>query len=112
MEEQQPVLIELGATVPWVVTRYSDCFVGHCDALRLTAEADTEEELNEMIAEILDDLFRHLIQEGKLNAFLCSMGWIHHATVNHYGPIEEDTPLKIPWEIISQRQAQQPNVHY
>jgi hypothetical protein len=105
MKTEQPIVIQLGALVPWIVTEYADCVVASCDLLGLTALADTMDELPDIIEETLDDLFHSLIQENSLDEFLRRRGWKHHYKVNFTKPLESDTEIRVPWEIIQQQGA-------
>jgi hypothetical protein len=70
-------LIRIDGQVGWRIARdpYSDRWVGVCDALALTAEAETSNQLTEICYEILEDLFCRLLEEGSLDRFLKSHGW-------------------------------------
>jgi hypothetical protein len=100
MQAQEPIMVQLGTKVGWIVTRYADCVIARCNTLGLTACADTIEELPEIIDEILDDLFHSLISEGLLDEFLKKRGWIQHPQIQISQMLNSDTPIHIPWEII------------
>lgn len=73
----QVVRFDLNARVSWRAARdpRSELWVGVCDPLRLTAQADTWQELVDRIGEIQQDLFLELLQEKQLERFLADHGW-------------------------------------
>jgi predicted RNase H-like HicB family nuclease len=70
-------IIRLDASVPWRVFRSpeSESWIGVCDPLGLTSQADTWNELFEMSAEMVQVLLQDLYAEGDLPAFLIRKGW-------------------------------------
>ena len=74
---QTIVRFQVDARVEWQVARdpKSDRWIGVCPALKVTAEADTWGELAQTINEIHNELFRDLLEDGELQAFLIQHGW-------------------------------------
>jgi len=54
-----------------------DKWVGICEDLNLTVQADTQRELHVSIWEAMDSLFSMLVEEGELHHFLVERGWDH-----------------------------------
>lgn len=67
----------LKAKVDWVCVYDSFCdkWVGVCDELSLTVQADQQRELHVAIWEAMDCLFTMLVEDGELNNFLEEHGW-------------------------------------
>ena len=57
------------------MSRKTGVWVGICDALRLTVQADDWAELCEMMNESMDLLFRDLLETGEIEAYLRKNGW-------------------------------------
>lgn len=74
----QIVRFEVNGQVNWRVAfdQKSGCWVGVCDALLVTAEAETWGKLCRTIDEIQNELFRDLLQDNELDAFLRQHGWV------------------------------------
>jgi len=64
-------LVRINGRVDWKIARdpKTNEYVAVCDALKITAEADTWVQLCETIAEIQDELFITLLKEGALPQF-------------------------------------------
>ena len=69
--------IRIDANIAWTALRdtRTDGWLAECPALRLTAEGETWEALNEMIYDIQAHLFLTLLREGTLPRFLREHGW-------------------------------------
>ncbi len=61
----------------WLFCRdpVSHWWVAHCDALGLTAAGKTFDEMAAEISVAMDALFRILLREGEIHAFLEARGW-------------------------------------
>ena len=70
-------IVRIDGRVDWQITRdpKSNEYIAACQALKITAQADTWVELCETIAEIQDELFKTLLKEGALPQFLTKHGW-------------------------------------
>ena len=73
----QRQIVRINAQLGWAVTRdpRSERWIGVCDPLAMTAEAETFPELMETIAEILQSAFRELLSTGDLMTYLRDRGW-------------------------------------
>jgi hypothetical protein len=67
----------LKAKVDWVCVFDKTCdkWVGVCDDLGLTVQADQQKELHTAIWEAMESLFSMLIEEGLLDKFLKEHDW-------------------------------------
>ena len=67
----------LKGEVTWYCEHDTTCgkWVGICDDLSLTVQADTQRELHSSIWEAMDELFKMLVEEGELKNFLVEHGW-------------------------------------
>jgi predicted nucleic acid-binding protein len=74
---QVVVRFQISAKINWRVTRepHAQRWIGVCDPLKVTAEAETWAELCQVINEIHNELFRDLLEEGQLEQFLRQHGW-------------------------------------
>lgn len=71
----QNVVVQIDARLSWKVQRTPRGYVANCEPLGVAAQGDTLPELNHMIAEILQELFTDLLQDGELERFLSDRGW-------------------------------------
>lgn len=73
---QHQQVIRVDANVPWQVLRAKGGdWVGICDPLKLTLQAETWADLMEDIGLTLDALLQDLLQSNELNRFLRDQGW-------------------------------------
>jgi predicted RNase H-like HicB family nuclease len=72
-------------------------WIGVCDALQITTQADTWPEMVDAIQEDLDMIFQDLVDDGELEQFLADRGWFAS------GPYDEGTKLDVPFglELVS-----------
>jgi hypothetical protein len=78
MAGQTTIAIQTGHAmgIVWGVKKTKrGSFVGVCDALGLTLEADTESELRSLIEEGIHFLMVDLLEDGDLPRFLKDRGW-------------------------------------
>lgn len=92
------VVIEAKGTVPWRAFRSdtSRRWVAICDAMNLTTEADTLDELHSLISESVHLLLADLLRDNELEAFLQERGW--HALnlpTNPSQNVQFDVPLEL-----------------
>lgn len=90
----------VNAQVSWRARRdpASDRWVGICDALRLTAEGETWDELLSVSSEILSALLTDLLEEGELDRFLTDMKWQPKIRIPKHipkGGILWDVPIEV-----------------
>lgn len=88
----------------------NDQWIGVCEALALTVQGDTWEELCESISETLDLLMVTLLKSGELPAFLKERGWEPVTPVPAKGPVRFDIPFTVDPTVDSGR-ASQPAMH-
>ena len=60
--------------IPWRVQQEADCWIGICDPLKLTVDADSLAELVEDITETLEAVFKELDSTGDLERVLSENG--------------------------------------
>ena len=60
--------------IPWRVQQEVDCWIGICDPLKLTVDADSLAELVEDIIETLEAVFKELDSTGDLERVLLENG--------------------------------------
>lgn len=69
-------LIRVDANVPWkVLQAKGGNWVGVCESLKLTVQAETWAELMEDIGRTLDALLQDLFESNELDQFLKDRGW-------------------------------------
>jgi hypothetical protein len=69
------MIVRVEANVQWRVLAHRSSWVGICDPLKLTVEANTYGELMESISETLDAVLSNLNQTDELHKFLKTHGW-------------------------------------
>ncbi len=69
--------VQVKGNVNWMCTHDAACdkWVGVCDDLNLTVQADTQRDLHKEIWEAMDTLFNMLVEENELENFLSKHGW-------------------------------------
>lgn len=70
-----PQIVHVEANIEWAAVRDSGCWVGICESLNLTLQADTYAELMEDIGLALDALLKELISTGDFERFMQAHGW-------------------------------------
>ena len=100
MVSKQTIEFKIGAEIQWYIREYDDCWVAKCEPLKLVAEADTIDELKEIIAETLATLFEDLIRDGDLEDFLQEVGWTKMTTLPKIKreDLEHGMQLRVPFE--------------
>ena len=69
-------LVRIEANVPWNITPAREgAWIGVCEPLKLTVQADTWAELMEDIGLTLDAIMRDLLKSNELPQFLRDRGW-------------------------------------
>lgn len=95
------IRFDLKAQIAWraMRDRKTQAWVGICDALKLTVEADTWSDLQQTIDEVQQALFSDLLTEGELERFLRDHGW------SPVGPLpqrseHERVRFDMPWALM------------
>jgi hypothetical protein len=71
-----PTIIHIDANLTWRWLRaQSGNYIGICDALKITLQADTFSELMEEIGITLDALLKDVIADNEFDKFLREQGW-------------------------------------
>lgn len=87
-------LIRVDAELNWQCVRATGGhWVGVCDPLRLTVQADTWAELMEDIGHTLDAMLRDLLSSNELDKFLRDHGW------HVIGPIPAHPSMDIRFDV-------------
>ena len=69
-------VVRIEGTVEWTIQpAEGGCYVGICDSLGLTLQADTWADMMDEIGDVQAALFRDLCAEGELDRFLSARGW-------------------------------------
>ena len=69
------MIIRVQANVQWQISPVENAWIGVCEPLHLTVEADTWGQLMESISETLDAVLADLMKSNELPKFLKSHGW-------------------------------------
>ena len=69
-------IVEIKGDIPWLVTRSrTGPWMGICEPLELTTQADTWSELMTDISWAMEAVFEDLLETGDLETFLRDLGW-------------------------------------
>ena len=69
-------IVEIKGDIPWLVTRsWTGPWIGICEPLKLTTQADTWSELMTDISWAMETVFEDLLETGDLEKFLRERGW-------------------------------------
>ena len=69
-------IVEIRGDIPWLVTRSrTGPWIGICEPLKLTTQADTWSELMSDISWAMEAVFENLLETGDLERFLRERGW-------------------------------------
>jgi hypothetical protein len=75
-------IVQVQGNIQWKVARSRDGhWLGICDPLRLTLQAETYAELMEDIGLALDAMLRDLLESSDLERFLRDQGWTLTGTI-------------------------------
>lgn len=81
MTSKSPTIFRIEGSVRWeVLHAKGGNWVGICDPLRLTLQADTWANLMEDISFTLDAIFKDLLSSNELTRFLKEHGWKSRGT--------------------------------
>lgn len=94
------VQIEIQINLQWraVPGVKKGVWVGVCDALDLSIEADSLDELHSIIPESMHTLLVDLVQDNEFEAYLRERGWVSSA--QPAGRNLEDMEFRVPWQLI------------
>jgi hypothetical protein len=97
MRKPRRVIIE--ANIAWRATRssWSNRWVGVCEAMNLTTEAESLDELHSVINATFHLFLTDLLRDKELKEYLREHGW--HA-LNLPSDHQEDVEFEVPWELI------------
>jgi hypothetical protein len=95
-----PAIVRIDSQVEWFAfrDRVTSHWIAECLPLNLVAEGETWPELEEMVAEITNDMLATLFREGTLAQFLRDHGWTPVTAPPKVAPDEEiliDMPRRI-----------------
>jgi hypothetical protein len=92
-------IISIESTVQWQVTRSdaSGRWIGVCTPMNLAMEADSLDELSDVIKESIHLLLIDLLEDDELDRFLRERGWKarNMPMSNEIGDVEFDVPLEL-----------------
>lgn len=74
-------------------------WIGICDALNVSMEADSLDELRSVIGETIHELLLDLLEDDELESFLAARGWTSTTSTVADG---DDLSFDVPWEVIVQ----------
>lgn len=90
----KPTVMRVEGNISWrVVSGEGNVYVGICDALNLTVEAEYFEDLIRSIIDALQLLFQSLWEHNELNDFISKMGW-NLTSPEDLGP---EVHFDVPW---------------
>ena len=89
-----PQIVRVDANLQWrILQAQSGAWIGICDPLKLTVQAETWADLMEDIGHTLDALLRDLLSSHELDRFLQDQGWKLLAAI----PAREDVRFDVPF---------------
>jgi predicted RNase H-like HicB family nuclease len=97
------VTVQVGAQIQWLATYNptSRRWVGICDPMNLTMEADTLDELHSVIEEAIQLMLRDLLEDNELDAYLRDMGW--NAQPIPVGQLPKNVEFDVPWQLVAEK---------
>ena len=101
-ETTHVIRFEMNATIEWRAFRdpKTNVWIGVCDALSVTAQGDTWDELEQSIREIQNELFVSLHEEGELVQFLRDRGWSPTTSIPSSASSSHHLKLDIPTKVV------------
>jgi hypothetical protein len=96
------VTVQVGAQIQWLATYNptSRRWIGICDPMNLTMEADSLDELHSVIEEGIQLMLRDLLEDNELDAYLRDMGW--SAPIPH-GQLPQNIEFDVPWQLVAEK---------
>lgn len=97
------VTVNVGAAIQWFAhySPSSGQWIGICDALGLTLEAGSLDELHSVIEEGIQLMMRDLLEDNELESFLRDMGWSMGAIPGNRPA--QSVEFDIPWQLVAER---------
>lgn len=102
------IVIEVTSTLEWTATQSEkgNRWVAECEALGLSMEGESLDELHSLIPEACFALFIDLFEDNELNQFLGDRGW--EAVNMPTAPVADDIGFSIPWNLVAQGAVRDP----
>ncbi len=100
-----PTVINVQANVVWRASRGDDTsrWVGFCDDLGITTEAESLDELHSLIPEAMHILMLDLVEDNEFDDFLRQKGW--SSTAEELGAaLVHPLGFHVPWQMIAEGQ--------
>ena len=95
----EEMVFRIDAQLPWRFKIGSGGnFVAVCDPLKLTLQAETWAELMEDTSDVLNSVFRDLLKNNQLDAFLSAHGWNFMGQAPHRN--QENVRFDVPFLFI------------
>ena len=94
-------VVPINVKLEWRAMRSasSSRWIGICDALNLSMEAESLDELHSLIPETIHLLMTDLFEENELDQYLRTKGW--HAVNIPTGPVG-DIEFDVPWYLVAE----------
>ncbi|MBA3526151.1 MAG: hypothetical protein H0T82_04440 [Sphingomonas sp.] len=91
-------IIRLNANIAWMAERGADSnhWIGICDVLGISTEADSLDELHGLIPEAIHLLMVDLVEDDDLDEFLQDRGWTASQEET-----DGDFEVKVPWFLVA-----------
>lgn len=104
-------VIHVNANLQWRAERGrgSDHWIGFCDALGISTEAESLDELHTLIPEAIHLLMVDLFEDNELDEFLHERGWSSNVGDHADG---NEVEIQVPWFMVTagaNGQARAPN---
>lgn len=95
-------VVTIQANIPWhaVPSSTSKRWIGVCQPMNLTIEADSLDELHSIIGETMQLTLLDLLQDDELDGFLRTHGWAA-SNLPQGRRTGEDVAFNVPWELIA-----------
>ena len=95
----QTVQIEIKANLQWAAIpgKKHGIWIGVCEALGLSIEADSLDELHSIIPESMHTLMIDLLQDNEFESYLREKGWT--ADGFERGQTQDGVNIHVPWQL-------------
>jgi hypothetical protein len=92
--------VRIHANIPWHAKRSdsSNRWIGVCEALNLSMEAETLDELHSVIPEAIHLLMMDLLEDEELAEYLREKGW----QADNLPSDKTDVTFDVPWHLIAE----------